>query len=277
MELEKSLVQIESKLTVNFNNDLCEFFSEWTTKDYGYLYLKDLTIYPLLSKKMPKMPPENIQRHWTWFSGQEAINVGIVFSETSRHVYESITGKSIADARVLDYGAGWGRLTRMMLQFIPNNKVFACDADAKSVDLFNSLGFETQCIKVPSVPHELPFEPNFFDFVWLWSVLTHLPEEAADAVMCNLYNVVKPDGVLLVTVRPSSFWEENPLVAELSDKDALLDSHELTGFAHHHQNPYWGDTSMSFDYMKRKWPQWSIVKFEDDGGHQVRVYLTPNK
>lgn len=200
----------------------------------------------------------------------------IDFSKGTKESYETLTGQFLRDANVLDYGSGWGRLTRMMLQFIPASHVHACDADPKSVALFNSLGFETECIKVPITPSVLPFAPDSFDFIWLYSVLTHLPADAANAVMNSLLRVIKPGGLMFITTRPTNFWTDNPLVADKPNATSMIEEHKRKGFAHLAQSPHWGDTSMSIEYIERTWPQWSIVKTEGEELHQVGVYLARN-
>lgn len=271
----EKLDNIEHDLALNPNLPLSSLFSSWSATDYGALYLSDLTGYPTLQKRLPKMPPDEDQRHWTWFAGKESMELSVYFIESIKKIYEEYTGQSLADATVLDYGAGWGRLTRMMLQYVPGEQVHACDADMKSVDLYNSLGFESPAIKVPTSPTELPYATGYFDLVWLYSILTHLSADFADAVMSSLHRVVKPGGLLLVTIRPSSFWTENALVDNDPAIEEMVAEHERNGFAHRAQSPYWGDTSMSVDYMQRKWPQWKVVKVKDDVKHQVEVYLTP--
>ncbi|PKN13220.1 MAG: hypothetical protein CVU69_02650 [Deltaproteobacteria bacterium HGW-Deltaproteobacteria-4] len=276
MVASEILEQTERSIEENPNIPLCKLFSSWDIKDYASLYFSDLTVYPSLQRRLPKMPPADIQRHWNWFSDKELMERSVLFSKNIKETYESITGRSLADASVLDYGAGWGRLTRMMLQFVPGSRVHACDADPKSINLYNSLGFENICQKVSPVPVELPFAQRSYDLVWLWSILTHLPDKATDAVMNSLHPIMTPHGMLLITIRPAKFWTENPLVDNKSVAQKMVEEHEVTGFAHNAQSPYWGDTSMSVDYIKQKWPQWAVSKVEDDGLHQIKVYLSPN-
>jgi SAM-dependent methyltransferase len=221
---------------------------------------------------LPKMPPREIQRRWTWYEGSAAMKQSIAHMNGIKEAYVSLTNRAFEDATVLDYGAGWGRLTRLALHFIPAERVFACDADPKSVALFNSLAFPMHCTHVPVLPKRLPYEGDTFDLVWLWSVLTHLPERNADFVMRALLPVIKADGLLLITIRPPSFWTSNPIT-----KASHLESvHNERGFAHDSKSEHWGDTSMSLEYIQRTWPQWSILDTRDDESHQVQVYLRPS-
>jgi SAM-dependent methyltransferase len=164
--------------------------------------------------------------------------------------YESATGKNIRDATVLDYGAGWGRITRLMLQVVPEDRVFAADV-AYGADVFDGLGFSRPCDRIDPVPVGLPYPKGRFDLIWMFSVLTHLPADAADAVMSAVREVLSPTGLLAVTVRPIEFWE-------VTGDTHLAEQHRLDGFAHRASGPNWGDTSMSRLYVTKRWPAWRL-------------------
>lgn len=253
---------------------LCEIFREWPIEAYAALYTDDLADYPALRARLPRMPSLEIQRIWTWFSGAQALSQGIWFSRLVTGAYGRLTGRNLADATVLDYGAGWGRMTRMMLQYIPDERVFACDGDLGSVDLFNSLGFPRPCDAVDKAPTRLPYADGQFDFVWLWSVLTHLPPPVADAVMRAVARILSPSSLLLVTVRPPEFWLRNPIVRAKVDAPAMVEVHARDGIAHLPIRESWGDTSMSIDYISARWPELRIVDVTGAETDQVEVWLT---
>lgn len=221
------------------------------------------------------MPSEEIQRHWAWFSGEDGMRRGARISRAIRQGYEEFSGRDLADATVLDYGAGWGRLTRMLYQFVPEQQVFACDPDRNAVAIFNSLGFARPCDLISATPRTLPYRPGQFDLVFVWSVLTHLPPAMADTVMRALRPIVAPDGLLLITIRPAIFWQRNPLVGGTPEEATLVEQHVGEGIAHLPSGPTWGDTSMSLDYIARRWPEWRTVDTRDPDSDQVEVWLRP--
>jgi hypothetical protein len=143
-------------------------FAHLTLYEYAELLLQG---HP----ELPVMPPAEVQRHWTWFEGRSGMEYAIKIIAGIRENYTKITGKAFENATMLDYGAGWGRITGLALHTVPPENVYACDADPKSVDLFNSLGFPMECRKVSVMPDYLPYDLNTFDLIWLYSILTHLP------------------------------------------------------------------------------------------------------
>jgi len=254
---------------------LCRYFAEWPIDEFGALFLRDLSAYPDLRHRLPRMPPAETQRAFNFYDGAEMMERSVGFMRFLKTHYERTTARDLADARVLDYGAGWGRMARMMLQFIPDERVHACDAAPRAVELYNSLGFRRAADLIATVPASLPYESGQFDLIWLFSVLTHLPEYAADAAMHALLPVVESTGLLVVTVHPAEFWETNPIVSHDVSVQEMLRLHRETGFAHYpsHDGGVWGDTSMTPDYMARRWPEWRVLGAEEEEGHQVGVLL----
>jgi SAM-dependent methyltransferase len=271
------LVAINRAIRADPVAPLCRYFAEWPIEDFGALFLTDLSAYPDLRHRLPRMPPGETQRSFGFYDGAEMMERSVRFMRFLKTHYERTTASDLADARVLDYGAGWGRMARMMLQFIPDERVHACDAAPRAVELFNSLGFQRAADLIATVPASLPYESGQFDLVWLFSVFTHLPEYAADAAMRALLPVLKPTGLLVVTVHPAEFWETNPIVAPAVSVPEMLRRHRETGFAHapSADGGVWGDTSMTPEYMARRWPEWKVMGAEEEEGHQVAVLLQP--
>jgi SAM-dependent methyltransferase len=269
------LADAEHEVAAHPDRALCATFAHWTVADFGRLLLADLTSYPSLVARLPRMPSEEIQRRYTWWHGEELMRQSVEFTEALRRLYESWTERPLHDARVLDYGAGWGRLTRMLLQFVPEDRIRACDAWRPAVDIFDGLGFGLACDLVDPVPAALPYPPESIDLAWLFSVLTHLPADAAEAVMTALSRVVAPGGVVIATIRPEGFWSSNPLVTERGASEEMIQAHRRDGFAHlpHPSAPVWGDSSMTVEYAAEHFRPWQVVTTENSASHQARLVL----
>jgi hypothetical protein len=112
-------------------------------------------------------------------------------------------------------------------------------------------------------------------------VFTHTSERATKTALAALASVVKPDGLLVITIRPSEYWGyHTPL--EPHERERLYASHMDRGFAFRPHNREailgditYGDTSMSLDYLAREFPAWSVIHTERtiDAPYQRIVYL----
>ena len=276
---KNALAMVDEAISGDRSSPLCKHFHDWSIEEYAALYLTDLSGFSHLASALPKMPSREIQRRYTWWEGEELMKQSVDFIKYVKSSYERLIGRPLKDAVALDYGAGWGRLTRMLLQFIPDERVHACDAWASTVDLFNELGFRLRCDLIAPVPQSLPYNADQFDLAFLFSILTHLPEESANAVLQSLHRIVKPDGLVVVTIRPFVFWRENPLAKNAgADPEKMVNEHLERGFAHlpHKSAANWGDTSISIDYFALHWPQWRILGTEDNWTHQVKILLQKN-
>jgi len=252
VRLEQLFAAADDAVASNPEEPLSRWFASWPLDAYAKLYLTDLTDYPALRERLPRMPSAEAQRQWTGNEGRILMGQSVAFTRGVETAFRRYTGRPLLGATALDYGAGWGRLTRMFLRIIPDDQMFATDPAVNTADLFDTLGFRQKCVRVEAVPNELPWAAGSFDLAWLFSVLTHLPQHAADAIMTTLRPVVKDTGLLVVTLRPVAYWEaqgESELVAE----------HARRGFAHRPASELWGDTSMSLEYLTSRWPWWEIV------------------
>jgi SAM-dependent methyltransferase len=274
-EWRQRLQRAEQELAGHPSWQLCEVMGDWPTSEFGRLFLSDLSAYPHIAARLPRMPDPEIQRRFTGHDGAEMMAASVATTVALRRLYEQWSGLRLGDAKVLDYGAGWGRLTRMMLQFVPTDRIQACDAWAPTAEIFDGLGFPFPCEVIDAVPTTLPFSRDSIDFVWVFSVLTHLPAEAGDSVMRALLDVVRPGGIAIVTLRPRHFWERTPRAVERGVAEELAATHRQTGFAHlpADWSSLWGDTSMSIEYAIDHWAPWQVLATEDHRNLQVRVVL----
>jgi SAM-dependent methyltransferase len=110
--------------------------------------------------------------------------------------------------RALDFGAGAGRTLR---QFAPEAEqaaeFWACDIDAESVEWMQAnLCPPFRAFRNDALP-PLPFEAGSLDVIYSMSVFTHLADTWS-AWLLELHRVLKPGGILLVTILgPGNEWE----------------------------------------------------------------------
>ncbi len=111
------------------------------------------------------------------------------------------------DARVLDYGCGYGRVLDLLHAEGYRNLV-GVDASAGMIDKARTLypHLDLQQIDPPHVP----CAPGHFDAVLLFAVLTCIPGgEDQEALLGELYRVVRPGGLLYVSDYPLQTDERN--------------------------------------------------------------------
>lgn len=101
---------------------------------------------------------------------------------------------------VLDFGAGSGRTLRFLKPMLSEAKFTACDVDSDAVAWAKAHDAGTRWEQTKELP-PLPFQDGEFDLVYAISVFTHLDEQRQFAWLDELRRVVRPGGLLLLTVQ----------------------------------------------------------------------------
>lgn len=102
--------------------------------------------------------------------------------------------------RILDLGSGSsGRMTRHLFEFAKKCEIWGTDVCAEYIiwckqHLSPPFHFAT----TTTIPH-LPFEDNYFNFVFTGSVFTHM-DDLPDAWLLEIRRVLAPGGMLYLTI-----------------------------------------------------------------------------
>ena len=133
------------------------------------------------------------------------------FLEGGRDVAEAI--RAILDAHgvklanlksMLDFGCGCGRVLRHWRDLPTSVAIHGSDYNRKAIDwCTRNLPFVRAAVNRLEPP--LPYETGSFDFVYAFSVFTHLSRELQAAWIEELARVTAPGGHLLITTHGDSF------------------------------------------------------------------------
>ena len=106
-------------------------------------------------------------------------------------------GKNWKDIRsVLEFGCGYGRITRLLVQKIEPSKVSVCDVIGQGAR-FCAREFGVRA--VPASTEITDFHADPSDLVFFISVHTHISERRLVALQKKLKDLLRPGGVLVFT------------------------------------------------------------------------------
>ena len=126
------------------------------------------------------------------------LKLGATDAMRLKSAYENAAGRLWADATaVLDWGVGCGRVARHLTPML-GERFFGCDIDSDNIAWCQQN--LTGTFKVSTLAPPLPFDDNSFDVIYGVSVFTHLRAEWEHKWLQELHRVLKPGGVLMVTV-----------------------------------------------------------------------------
>jgi voltage-gated potassium channel Kch len=210
--------------------------------------------------RLPALPPESVQRDWCGNAGVGLARQTADFYRLLKESYARHTRKPFAESMILDFGCGWGRITRLFAKDLQASQIFGCDPDP------NILAW---CRDLPGTfrqsetrPQRLPFEERF-DLVFAFSVFTHLGPNTTESALNALHASLETDGLLIATVRPRAFLEIRAAELATLPADAierLLAAYDEGKYVHHPYNlpavegevPY-GEAIVPLAYIEQHW------------------------
>lgn len=204
------------------------------------------------------------------------------FLQTGQRIYHDIKTKveqhkRLADMpAVLDWGCGSGRVTRYLMEDVPPGRIYGCDIDKSAIE------WSHRQIKGPSFQQISPFPPtpytsDTFDLIYGISVFTHLNEEMQFRWLKELQRILRPDGIVAVSVLNELFapghlkpqLRRTGIVDELSPQSSEL--------AEYSTKDYYRVTYHSPKYIIEGWSKYfELLEYVEFGinSHQDLIIMT---
>jgi len=286
------LRQIEHSPDLTKAAILAKLRSRLSLEEFGDLMFQmPMRDFPKISALLPSMASQETQILWTGNHGKALLDVSLTFVRSVAWQYKYLTGRPLDGVSMLDFGCGYGRLARLMYYYTDSKNLFGVDPWINSVQLCRESGLGENFRQSEYLPAALPLPATKFQFIYAFSVFTHLSRAAAAAAMNVCRRYIADDGVFLITVRPAAYWDVESVKQDIGDTAGLLASHRQEGFAFrpHDQfdkdgnvvpgdeNSTYGDTSMTLDWIRDNFPDWRIRSVECPlaDPFQDYVYLQP--
>ncbi len=186
-------------------------FRELETDLWALLLTQEYNVHPHIRALLPDVPDPSLQELWNGASGARLAAQSAAFYERLR----VRCGRPLDGARVLDFGCGWGRLTRFLARDVAPGWLYGCDPVQGILDVCRTTRVPAVLARSDFVPDRLPFDGPF-DLAYAFSVFTHLSERAHDHCLNALHAALAPGGTLIVTVRPHEYLRFNAVLHHLA-------------------------------------------------------------
>jgi 2-polyprenyl-3-methyl-5-hydroxy-6-metoxy-1,4-benzoquinol methylase len=279
---EEILREVDNKLPSTQSGDVPLLFRDIPLDVFGELLLQVPEQFPNIRNVLPTMATDETQKHWTGGCGAELQRESIAFMRSMFGGFAAISGKELAKCTVLDFGCGWGRLTRLLHKFIPVNGIYGVDPFDQSIQECEKHNVKGNISLSDWVPKTLPIDKQF-DLIFAFSVFSHLSEKTIHIVLETLHNYILPGGVLVITIRPKEYWKYHDNISIAKEMEELHDEKGFA-FAPHNLSPIdgditYGDTSMSLEYIKLNFANWAISQIDYNliDPMQIVLFLEPVK
>jgi len=279
----KELIAIES--SIDLTTKRSEIFNKLrvlSLSDFG-LFLLSIPNpdFPKLSNLLPRMATDEVQMNWTGCSGLSLLTQTLDFVRSVSYNFTKLTGRTLQNTNILDFGCGYGRITRLMYYFTNEDQIYAMDPGDESLETCRSDGLTKNFLLSEYLPTTLPVTNTKFDLIFAFSVFTHLSNRATLACLNTLADYIKPGGVIVITIRPVEYWDIDPNATKLGLSEQQKSIHNSQGFSFLPQD--WspivdeditfGDTSMTFEWLKNSFPNLHIVGQDRSLSDPYQIYV----
>jgi SAM-dependent methyltransferase len=235
--------------------------------------------YPKLSRLLPAMASEEVQRNWTGNHGVALLKETTAFVRALSYNFVRVTGRQLDNVTVLDFGCGYGRIAQLFYYFTDEEKIFGVDPWDRSIELCRKSGLNTNFAVSEYLPASLPVGETKFDLIYAFSVFTHLSRKAMTTSLDTLRKYLAKDGLLAITIRPVEYWEHDPHTSS-AQKEAFSIQHRKEGFVFnpHNRAPIdgdvtYGDSSMTLNWLAATFPEWTIKATDRCLNDPVQQYV----
>jgi SAM-dependent methyltransferase len=157
--------------------------------------------------ELPGFPPEEFQRSTIGNAGPGALIEGQRFYTLIKQ-YAHRLGVSLdpQETTILDFGCGWGRMTRFFLKDVAAENLHGVDVIPFMIQTCKSMIPHGNFSVVTAEP-PTSFAANSFDIIFAYSVFSHLAENVHIKWIEEFSRLLKPGGLLVVTTQPRRFLD----------------------------------------------------------------------
>lgn len=254
--------------------------------DFGY-FLMSLpdTARPNLSRLLPRMASEDVQRSWAGEAGSRMLLSSTNFVEIMNRHFVEFCHRTVERTRVIDFGCGYGRLMRLMYYFTNPENICGVDPWDKSIEVCRQDGMLGSLIQSDYLPASLPLPENHFDLIFSYSVFTHTSIKVTQSALRTLRRYIAPSGMLVLTTRPIEYWKIDSLKGRADfNLDRQLAAHREDGYSFLPSGwnlpadgeSIFGDTSIDPQWISRNFPEWQVRAYDRGlDAYNVLIFLTP--
>jgi len=164
----------------------------------SYNSLRNVTL-PLSFDAMMNFPPQyNIERVQRV---QNRIGASVSGASDAHRIMKIAARHTSLDRafRILDWGCGFGRVSRHLYWFAPNAEVLGADIDAENLTWMADNMPNVKPV-VSDIAGEIDLADKSVDIAFGISVMTHLRVDVMRVWLEELCRIVKDDGLMLLTV-----------------------------------------------------------------------------
>lgn len=155
---------------------------------------------------LPGFPPAEVQESFVGASAEAALHTVYPFYCRIKQYAKEGGHPLTPQSTVLDFGCGWGRVSRFFLRDLKPENIYGVDVLKSAIDLVRQSNIPGRYSVIPTQP-PLDFPDGSFDVIYAFSVFSHLPEKLANHWVTEFARLLRPNGLMVVTTQGRGFLE----------------------------------------------------------------------
>jgi SAM-dependent methyltransferase len=239
----------------------------------------------MLAEFLPGLPSEEIQLKTNGISGDVALQDGYLMYLLFRKIYVAYRGELGPASGILDFGCGWGRITRFFLKDVEPDALWGVDGNDELIAICRGTSTWGNFKQIDVFP-PTDFPSGTFDLVFSYSVFSHLSEDMHLQWLDEFARILKPGGLLIATTWDREVIErcgrlrdeqgvpffKSSLAKTFHDTDAWLARYDRGEFCFDSSEEIYGSSSswhgeacIPKHYVLSNWsPRLEVLDFIDD-------------
>jgi len=200
----QDIVILKKKKRRWFQNSKSEYSGSKTIEGEEWLQMQ---FHPSQARRLygiplPDIPPDEVQLRFTGRRTKENLKQAYQFYRFA-HEY-GLRGFDGATHRILDFGAGWGRIARFFLKDMSPEQIYVADCLSDAIFWLKETKNPCKIVHCDILP-PLNVEESGFSLIYAYSVFSHLKEPFLKSWLSYFQRILLPSGRLIITSRGSAF------------------------------------------------------------------------
>lgn len=180
-------------------NIFAAVFGSLTPEEWMELLARSIDERVIDGVEFPGFPPPEFQSQIHGHYGRQSLFEAAEFYKfVKSHGLTGSKAQWFGKGHLLDFGAGWGRITRMFLRDFPLRHIVGYEPSNRFCSVARSKNPFVSFLSGGYLPDGMI--PNArFDLVVGWSVFSHLSRQSARAWLAELQRVTRPGAAIVMT------------------------------------------------------------------------------
>ncbi|GAN53757.1 class I SAM-dependent methyltransferase [Tanticharoenia sakaeratensis] len=266
-----------------------ETFRGCSDEDWLNVLVSSLRVPEIEGAQMPVFPDDELQREIHGHSGEVSLHEAHAFYREIKS-YCAYAGRPLMPHHgLLDFGCGWGRMTRLFMKDVRPERLFGVDSTSRFLIEARRCNPALNFLSCELVP-PLIIGDGAFDLVTSWSVFSHFDEFLANHWIREFHRLLRPGGLVMLTTQSRRFisfcaemrarraagmklehgWYE-ACADSFTDEAAANSRYEAGLFLHAasvrppHPQSHYGEAIIPRGYVTKQWGHlFRLVEFLDN-------------